>query len=88
MFMFACDSSARVRRLRFHGDHTSPLRDLLLRVSILGVFAYVIFSLIAGVFQGLSLDIPSILVGGVAILVILQVSANLCQSLFALISQK
>lgn len=63
----------RVRKLRFHGDHGSPLRDILLRVSILGVFAYVLFSLIAGVFLGLNLDIPSLLVAGVAGMVVLQV---------------
>lgn len=64
----------RVRRLRFHGDHGSPLRDLLLRVSILGVFAYALFSLISGTVVGLALDIPSLLVAGASGLVLLQVS--------------
>lgn len=63
----------RVRRLRFHGDHGSPLRDILLRVSVLGVFAYALFSLISGTVLGLSLDIPALLVAGTAALVILQV---------------
>ncbi|CAG7825539.1 unnamed protein product [Allacma fusca] len=63
----------RVRRLRFHGDHGSPLRDILLRVSVLGVFSYALFSLIPGTILGLSLDIPSILVAGTAVLVLLQV---------------
>ncbi|XP_021961240.1 proton channel OtopLc isoform X3 [Folsomia candida] len=63
----------RVRRLRFHGDHGSPLRDLLLRVSILGVFAYALFSLISGTVVGLSLDIPSLLVAGTSGLVLLQI---------------
>ena len=63
----------RVRRLRFHGDHGSPLRDILLRVSVLGVFAYALFSLISGTIEGLTLDIPSLLVAGTAVLVLLQV---------------
>ncbi|ODN03693.1 Otopetrin-2 [Orchesella cincta] len=63
----------RVRRLRFHGDHGSPLRDILLRVSVLGVFAYALFSLISGTVLGLSLDIPALLVAGTAALVILQI---------------
>jgi len=63
----------RVRRLRFHGDHGSPLRDLLLRVSVLGVFVYALFSLISGTIMGLTLDIPALLVAGTAALVLLQV---------------
>jgi hypothetical protein len=66
----------RVRRLRFHGDHGSPLRDLLLRVSVIGVFVYALFSLISGTINGLTCDIPSLLVAGTAVLVLLQVSIS------------
>jgi hypothetical protein len=67
--------------LRFHGDHGSPLRDILLRVSVLGVFAYALFSLISGTILGLNLNIPSLLVAGTAVLVLLQVSPSQNSSL-------
>ena len=40
--------SIRARHLHFHADHTEELGNILLRISALGMFAYSVFSMIAG----------------------------------------
>ena len=52
----------RARHLHFHSEHMEELGSILLRVSALGIFAYSVFSMIAGAFASQETDEPPILV--------------------------
>ncbi|KAI9561301.1 hypothetical protein GHT06_012257 [Daphnia sinensis] len=54
--------SYRARHLHFHSDHMEELGSILLRVSALGIFAYSVFSMIAGAFANQETDEPPVLV--------------------------
>ena len=52
----------RTRQLHFHSDHMEELGSILLRVSALGIFAYSVFSMIAGALANPSTEEPPLLV--------------------------
>ena len=52
----------RARYLHFHADHMEELGSILLRISALGMFAYAVFSMIAGALSSESTHEPPIFV--------------------------
>ena len=71
--------SYRVRHLRFHGEREEELDDILLMVSAFGLFAYAIFSAVAGSLSAYTEE-PNLLVMVTSCLSILQVSVWLLYS--------
>ncbi len=65
----------RARRLTFHAEHPEECGEMLLRVSALGIFAYSVFSMIAGALGPVTEEPPLlVLVNG--LLSLLQVCFN------------
>ncbi|XP_068219764.1 proton channel OtopLc isoform X3 [Palaemon carinicauda] len=62
----------RVRQLKFHGEREEELDDILLMVSAFGLFAYAVFSSVAGSLSAYTKE-PNLLVMVTGILSVLQV---------------
>ncbi|XP_047485718.1 proton channel OtopLc-like isoform X3 [Penaeus chinensis] len=62
----------RVRQLKFHGEREEELDDILLMVSAFGLFAYAVFSAVAGSLSAYTKE-PNLLVMVTGILSVLQV---------------
>nr|XP_053646291.1 proton channel OtopLc-like isoform X4 [Cherax quadricarinatus] len=62
----------RVRQLKFHGEREEELDDILLMVSAFGLFAYAVFSTVAGSLSAYTKE-PNLLVMVTGILSVLQV---------------
>ena len=52
----------RARELQFHSDHQEELGNILLRVSAIGIYAYSLFSMIAGALTPPTTEEPPLLV--------------------------
>ena len=73
--MFSFSFSNRVRQLKFHGEREEELDDILLMVSAFGLFAYAVFSSVAGSLSAYTKE-PNLLVMVTGILSVLQVSLH------------
>lgn len=67
-----CIGFCRVRQLKFHGERDEELDDILLMTSAFGLFAYSVFSTIAGSLSAYTKE-PNLLVMATGILAVLQV---------------
>ncbi|CAL4060218.1 unnamed protein product, partial [Meganyctiphanes norvegica] len=67
-----CIGFCRVRQLKFHGEREEELDDILLMVSAFGLFAYSVFSTVAGSLSEYTKE-PNLLVMATGILAVVQV---------------
>ncbi|XP_057371829.1 uncharacterized protein LOC130692779 [Daphnia carinata] len=67
----------RARHLHFHSEHMEELGNILLRVSALGIFAYSVFSMIAGALANPSTDEPPLLVLITGLLSVIEVTVQM-----------
>ena len=65
--------------MHFHSEHMEELGSILLRVSAIGIFAYSVFSMIAGALSGASTHEPPVLVLINGLLSVIEVSIQINQ---------
>lgn len=67
----------RGRELSFHSEHTEELGNMLLRVSAIGIYAYSLFSMIAGALTPPTTEEPPLLVLINGLLSLIEVTWNI-----------